>query len=272
MRPENREILDGFVATQKFANAEIDKFIDQINAPLKDDNAIQRVEICVLKYNRPDCEKECVERIIEHTTHPYKLTFFDNRPNSGNMSKVWNKLIREATCEYVLIMDSDAFVQNEEWLQDMVRAFNHPKCCFSFPIIGKSGGPAVQQSELSEYRYEPVKINGHASGFCFLTKRSIVERYGWFDEDYYIFGQDSDMFERVMLAGDELYLCRRALVHHGHLKDRKMTDVDDIWEFSNSTRKASEAGEFNWGLDTMYYANALQKKFKNYYPRNTNGS
>lgn len=272
MRENNLKFLRRLEGEQKFTTEAINKFIEQVERPLKNDNDINRVEICILKYNRPDCEKECVANIIDQTPYPYKLNLFDNRPNSGNMSKIWNKLIKESTCEYVLIMDSDAFVQNEYWLEGLVECFTlNRDCAVAVPLIGKSGGPMIQQGHLSEYRPEPLQINGHASGFCFLTKKSIMEELGYFDEDFYIFGQDSEMFERIMQDNKyKIYLSRRSLVHHGKdTSEVNAKDGENIWSFSNSTRKASEAGEFDWGLDTMYCQQALQMKFNNnYYPRN----
>ena len=243
-----------------------------INKKLTNDDKVKRVEIIVLKYNRPDCEKECVNAIIEHTSHPYKLNLYDNRLNSANMSKIWNKLIRESTCEYVLVMDSDAFPQHDRWLEMLVECFEmYPKCGYAVPVIGQSGGPKVQQHELSGAH--PERINGHASGFCFLTKKSIVEDMGWFDEDFYIFGQDSDFLERVMRESEyEIYVARRSFVKHGHLiNENKHSGLEEVWEFSNSTRKASEAGEFVWKLDTTFCSHLLDSKYKNYYDKGKKG-
>ena len=56
---------------------------DIVEKPLLDDSKIDRVEIIILKYKSPIIETNCINRIIDNTTHPYKLTIFDNRGKLG---------------------------------------------------------------------------------------------------------------------------------------------------------------------------------------------
>lgn len=247
MRKTSSKLLNTFY--RDFPAEEVDKLRDQIKEKMKDDGDLGRVEIIVLKYKNPEIEKECVQRIIDHTSHPYKLTLFDNRPNTGNTSKAWNKLIREATCNLVLIMDSDAFV-NPDWLEPLVDCMTkHQDCILAVPVIENTAGGAVQQRKPSFE--EPFVTKDHTSGFCFLTRKDYIKNIGWYDEDFYIFGQDSDMCERVM-AHDfyKQYVVPKSLVHHGYIETPETS-------FSMSTRKAYEEGEFNWALDTQYAPNLV---------------
>src|SRR6185369_2548169 len=105
----------------------IAKIAERAQKPLEDDSAIKRVEIVILKYKEaPEVIDKAVHNIIHYTKWPFTLKIYDNRPNSPNMSKVWNRLAKESTCDYVCIMDSDAFVPNLTpcWLTRMMESID----------------------------------------------------------------------------------------------------------------------------------------------------
>ena len=154
--------------------------------PLKNEKEIKRVQINVLIWKLPQYEKECVNRIIDYTTHPYKLVCYDNRPNSFegcNTAQIWNKLINESDCEYNLIMDSDAFIQRGQWLEKMVAALEeNPNAAIIGPVSGfkNSGVPRYQEDYFVDG--VPIEINDHISGFCFMIRRSLFKIIGPFME------------------------------------------------------------------------------------------
>src|SRR3990167_10178146 len=120
----NKELEDFLIQNRVTAT------IKKAESPLLDDHEIKRVEIIVLKYKSPDIEIECLSRIIRYTQWPYKLNVFDNRGNGPNTSKAWNKLIRESTCDYILFMDSDAFVFESIGTVNGVRPTDNTGVCW----------------------------------------------------------------------------------------------------------------------------------------------
>ena len=169
-----REINDSFLVKKHGLTQEqidekerIEKLIQR---PLKKDKSIKRVEICILGWEMPKVEAECLKRIIEKTKHPYKITYWDNRPDSYkgcNTAKIWNKLIEQATCEYVLIMDTDAFVETEGWLGKLVDAFESKKNTAIVAPSSESGACLVQQEYARTKTF--MEIEGHVSGYCWMT-------------------------------------------------------------------------------------------------------
>src|SRR4051812_20927799 len=89
---------------------EIEKIKELAKIPMKSESEMRMVEIIILKFKEPEVEAECAKRIIENTNWPFKLTIYDNRQNTASTAKIWNKLIRESTCDYILFIDSDAYV------------------------------------------------------------------------------------------------------------------------------------------------------------------
>jgi hypothetical protein len=181
----------------------IAKIKDLAKVPVRDDREIQRVEIIVLKFKEPpEVIDKCISRIIHNTDWPFKLTIFDNRPNTPNTSRIWNKLINEATCRYVLIMDSDAFIPAKKtdpcWLTRMMESIDETG--FVIPVSSAPGGAHQHVSGPEAY---PSKVLNKDvwSGYCFLFDKAGLLKVGMFDERFYIYGQDSEFAHRVSKHG-----------------------------------------------------------------------
>jgi len=235
----------------------VDDFKKRVEQPLENDK--ERVEIIILKYKSPEVELKCIENIIKHTDHPYKITFFDNRNNPPNMSKIWNKLIREATCETIVMLDSDAFVQSH-WLEPLLDALKIPECGIAVPVGGNSVY-AFSQRKPREDKPAFV-IKEHFTGCCFAMKKSVLEEMGGFDEDYLVFGQDSDMAEKFIAHPRyEIFGCPRSLVIHG-------VQIGEGFNASVSTGKARGDNEYDFELESKYSPNMVQyRKLSGYYKK-----
>ena len=224
----NKEIEDYLIQNR------VTGTIKKAQTPLLDDRDIKRVEIIVLKYKSPEMEQDCVSRIIRYTQWPYKLNIFDNRGNGPNTAKAWNKLIRESTCDYILFIDSDAFIHNTIkernrhpmpngicWLTEMMKAFDmYDNVAFVGPTCGTLAVSTVQSMRPEDQ--DPFCVEGHLSGYCFLTKKSIYEEVGYFDEDFCFYGQESDWIEILKernvyeKKNYKLVVVPRAHVIHGY--------------------------------------------------------
>jgi hypothetical protein len=167
--------------------------------PLTDDSETRRVEIIMLKFKEePILIDDAISRLVHNTDWPFKLTIFDNRLNSANTSKIWNKLIKESTCDYVLIIDSDAYVPKLEpcWLTRMMESIDQTGIVI--PVSDCAGG-AHQRVFRPE---KGTMINQDAwSGYCFLVYKGVFEKFGFFDERFYMYGQDSEWAIRTRKPG-----------------------------------------------------------------------
>lgn len=162
--------------------------------PLTRDEDTMRVEIIMLKFKEdPEIIDKAILRIIHNTDWPFKLTIFDNRLNNANTSRIWNKLVREATCPYVLIIDSDAYIPAKKtdpcWLTRMMQSIDETGVVI--PVSSKGGG--AHQHVSGPENYPSTAINRDAwSGYCFLFSKAAYDRIGPFDERFYMYGQDSE--------------------------------------------------------------------------------
>lgn len=181
--------------------------------PMTDDKATKRVEIIMLKFKEPrEVIGKSVSDIIDNTDWPFKLTVFDNRLNTPNTSRAWNKLIRESTCGYVCIIDSDCFVPRLSpcWITRMMESIDETGIVI--PMVDNTGSPSHKAFKALEY---PSSARNRTiwSGMCFLFKKSAYGLLGPFDERYFLYGQDSDWAYKASKLGG-VSMRKDVLIHH----------------------------------------------------------
>jgi hypothetical protein len=219
LNPESKAIL------QKMKNL--------ADVPMKSEQETKRVEIIMLKFKE---EKEVIDnavsRIIHNTNWPFKLTIYDNRPNTPNTSRIWNKLVKEATCDYIMLIDSDAFVPKCEpcWLTRMMESIDDTGLVIP---VSSTGGGAHQHVNGPEVYPSVTRNKDIWSGYCFLFKKETYEKVGPFDEQFYIYGQDSEWAHRAKKIGGAAM--------------RKDTFVEHIGSYSFSKDPLREDDKFYAG-------------------------
>ncbi|MFH0964491.1 MAG: glycosyltransferase family 2 protein [Planctomycetota bacterium] len=156
-----------------------------------------------------------------------------------------NAGFREARGRYVLFLNPDTLIR-EGALERMVeRADSDERCGAAGPrVVGRDG--RLQRSCFRSPRvldfaavglmlhripgYErAVGLNGYrdamyegpfepdvVSGCCILARRELLERIGAFDEEYFIYFEETDLCERIRRAGYRvLYVPDAEIVHLG---------------------------------------------------------
>lgn len=226
----------------------IKKIVALGKIPMKTESEMKMVEIIVLKFKDPEVEVECAKRIIENTEWPFKLVFYDNRQNTASTAKIWNKLIKASTCDYIMLIDSDAYVPKLSpcWLTRMMESFEHEDCDVVIPVADNVGGQHQQVSAGAKYPNE-VKNNDVWSGFCWLIKKGTMEKAGQFDEQFYFYGQDSEWASRIAKKGLQTYMRRDVFLHH---------------HAGYSGKKAEAEGTFDREADKMLARNLFVQKTK----------
>lgn len=190
----------------------MDSLQELIERDLTSDSDTKRVEIILLTFNNPRVETKCLEYLIKYTKHPYKLTVYDNSPNLANMSKIWNKLVRESTCDYIVIMDTDAYVE-EGWLTQLMKTIDHKDVMVAAPILGNDRIKTPHQS-MTKTDGPSIEGTEDVSGYCYLFKKEVFEEVGHFDERFYLFGQETEFFRRILKAGYKIYIDTSVVVEH----------------------------------------------------------
>jgi hypothetical protein len=201
-----------------------------VDVPMKSDSEVKRVEIIMLKFKEGEVIDEAIKRIIHNTEWPFKLTVYDNRVNTANTSRIWNKLVKESTCDYVMLIDSDAYVPKCEpcWLTRMMESIGTTGLVI--PVSNAQGGQGQRVHSSKPY---PSFTNNKDiwSGYCFLFTKEAYKKIGDFQEKFYIYGQDSEWAYRAKKIGGAIMRTDTLVEHIGgySFKSDPLRDEDKIY-------------------------------------------
>ena len=180
-----------------------------------------------------DLAKSCLKSIKEYTSN-YELINIDNaspernewlrmnsdiyvhnKKNVGN-GPGWNQGIKLATGDYIAFCDNDIYV-DEGWLEKLIEILEDKKVGIAFP--------------MTKCKEEP-DYNSKLSGFCWVTRRDIINEIGLIDEKFGIANfEDVDYFKRVQNAGYKLKCDARVRVaHYSRATCDKVQEVKDIFD------------------------------------------
>lgn len=173
-------------------------------------------EIIIVKYGLPELEQECIDSVLEHTGDvDYHLTVWDNYELDEGLAKVWNDRIRETDAEFICLLNNDTRVE-KGWLRKLLECFEEDEKLGAIgPMTNAATGPQGNRrnrtatKRLLDTRYPLV-------GFCLVFPRRLWEDIGGFDEEYEIYGEDSDFCMEVRERGYKWRIRTDVFIfHHG---------------------------------------------------------
>lgn len=209
------------------------------------------VDLIIVNYNTRFHLEQCIRMLQKNTFYPYQLIVIDNAStddsqeylkkleqqgirvifNQDNLgtSKAWNQGIRWGSGEYILLLNPDTRV-TPGWLQKMVR------CAQSDSRVAVVGAKQVDQNgkiiyagvvrkngrEVPRGRNEqdhPTKYSQPCecttvSGACYMIKRSLLPKIGYFDERFFMYAEETDYSFRVRLLGYKVLYCPVTIIHY----------------------------------------------------------
>src|SRR6266446_382713 len=157
-----------------------------------------------------------VEHFEEQT---FKNTYCDKViPNKVNLgySKAVNQAIRCAQGEYIAIINSDVCVY-EHWLEDMQEALSYVDLVMAQPMYGMPFARAVESADFrKETLGKPVEecLDTFRDFSCVLTKKEVFGRVGFFNEEFFLYGEDLDLMRRIEKSGGKIASTKRVRTFH----------------------------------------------------------
>lgn len=207
---------------------------------------LPKVEIIVVKYNQPDFEATTMIRVAASTFYTnYSLRAHQNEKGVA-LSKCWNRLIEQSDAEYICLLNSDTVVTTN-WLIDMMNVFQSVENVGG--VVPSSNLVFLSQIDVPFDRgcSDFDQINAFAtenaadgrcielptlSAMCVLFKKSDWEEIGGFDEEFFLYGEDTEFFYRLAeKTGKQLLWYHGVYVHHYK---------------AQSVQKAMEEGELDY--------------------------
>jgi len=265
-----------------------------------------RVSTVVVSYNTREMTLDCL-RAITSTGSDQRLEIFavDNNSGDGSAAAIReafpdvtlivnernlgfgaanNQAMRLATGEFVLLVNSDAFVKtgSVEAMLDCMhrnpragvvgpRLVNHDgslqRSCFRFPSPGQAWRENLwltklfgSESKLGDYRrwgHDFEREVDWVVGACLLVRREAVETVGDFDEEFFMYGEETDWQRRMRDAGWRIFFTPTAEVTHLGGESGKAEQAKISQSFFNSLDRYELKHHGVWGLLALRAAMAV---------------
>lgn len=136
------------------------------------------------------------------------------------------------------------------------RGFPTPLSSFRYYFLGDDSLYHLSNRSMAEV-HEVDAI----SGAFFLTKKTVLEMVGYFDEDYFMYAEDIDLCFRIKKAGFKvMYVPYVSVIHHKGVSSGLKKHSQEITTADLETRRRS--------LDAFYLAMKIfyRKHYQNKYP------
>jgi GT2 family glycosyltransferase len=162
---------------------------------------------------------------------PPQVRVFEHPKNLGFGAAV-NRAIEASDSELLCTLNDDAYPA-PEWLENLVQAADsHPEVgMFASQIRLASHPGRLDSAGLGIYADGTTKQRGHRepasnyskaeevlipSACAALYRRSMLDRVGVFDADYFLYCEDTDLGLRARLAGENCRYVPQAVVEHDY--------------------------------------------------------
>lgn len=219
----------------------------------------------------------------------YSFTLIRNTKNEG-FSRANNAAIRRTTGEYVLLLNPDTEASQDALTRVLSYMNDHENVGIATPRVELPGGAIDDAchrgfptpwnalchfSGLSWMFPTSTFFNGYHLGYqdmekiheidagvgaCMMIRRTVGDRLGWLDEDYFWYGEDIDICYRVKQAGySVVYIPDVAILHHKGVSSGIKKESQGKSSATHKTRMLAQKARFN--AMRMFYKKHYQKKY-----------
>lgn len=211
------------------------------------------VSVVVLTCNGLSHLEECLTSLLEQTWNEREVILVDNGSRDGSAEMVRERFgdsvrvielpenvgyaggnnsgLRAARGDYVAVLNDDTRT-DPRWLEEMVEVLRRRPDCglaacrilsYRQPEIIDNVGHLIYRDgtfrgrgrlERDQGQYDRVEEILSPSGCAFLARKAALEEADYFDEDFFIYGEDADLSLRVRLAGWKAVYVPGSVVYH----------------------------------------------------------
>jgi hypothetical protein len=202
-----------------------------------ENQTFKEIEVILVDNNSTDGSKEIIKEIQNKFSFTLKCIFLDKNTGftGGNIEG-----FKQATGDYILLLNPDT-IADPHWIEQLIEAANNnPEVGifasklinYSTDLIDSAGdgystslkgfkrGEGQPNTHFNDFEY----VFGACAGAC-LYRREMLDEIGFFDEDFFLIHEDTDLNFRAQLIGWKCLYVPTAIVYHkvrstiGHKSD-----------------------------------------------------
>jgi GT2 family glycosyltransferase len=237
------------------------------------------VSVVVVCWNAKQHLRDCLDSLHRQTHPSLEVIVVDNGSTDGTSEYVqstypWVRLhaldrntgyapannlgFRLAKGEYLVVLNPDTEVE-PDFAGELVRAVDQDGvglatsriCLFDDRARINACGNEIHLTGLGTCRglgrpakdFDSAQRVASVSGCAFMIRRDVLDRIGGFDEDYFLYVEDTDLSLRARLAGYGIAYAPKSVVYHKYAL--RMTP--DKFYFIERNRRLTLIKNFRWG-------------------------
>lgn len=212
-----------------------------------------RVSVIIVNWNGLEKLKPCLKALQEQTKKPAQIIVVDNGSNDGSVAWLQaqetcglkvvplsenrgfsggnNAAWSHVDGDIVALLNNDTVVQ-PTWVEAALKAFEKPGtdmvACkivrLQDPATMDKAGHLMYRDGLNRGRgtghpASAFEAPGEAlwpDGCAAFYRKALLEEIGFFDDDFYLYGEDADLGFRARWAGAKCWYAPQSLVYHHH--------------------------------------------------------
>jgi hypothetical protein len=207
-----------------------------------------KVTVCILNFNGLSRLEKSIPSMVKQSYTNFEVIVVDFGSSDGSLdylkqfeivkiidleggfrnSQGRELLVKEATGEYVLMVDNDIEFADENVIANLLNTYlSKPETAFLSPLVLDFGTEMMNEIGLSVSHVQKPqpfkKVHGNGIvksagyyGNCSFFKKSIIEKLGGFDDIYPFYNNDYDLGLRAYIYGYEVLIdTDNYVIHHG---------------------------------------------------------
>ncbi|MCW4034306.1 MAG: glycosyltransferase family 2 protein [Candidatus Bathyarchaeota archaeon] len=213
------------------------------------------VSAVIVNFNGQDYLRQCLDTILNTTYSNFEVVIVDNASTDQSLAEIESfvsdsriKVVKNqqnvghakgcnvgakvAKGDYLVFLDSDIEFEQKSWLSELVNVMEND------PTVGIAQAKIVLAQNKQKLEYVCLNLDAlgswsatygfdqsmfktdfelmAASSGCCIIRKQVFDQIGGFDDDYFIYDDDTDLSFRVRLLGYRvMFVSSSVVVHRG---------------------------------------------------------
>lgn len=220
---------------------------------------MKSISILTVNYKTPELTRACIESVLEQQAVDFEMIVVDNASNDESVSvlnaltdkiifipnnenvgfgRANNQAFKKSSGKYLFLLNPDARLLNKNDLANAVKFMDeHPE----FGLVGTRivDGDGNFQNTISDHYPRQKQCSADFShlpgkwacvlGASMVIRRDAFEKVNGFDEDFFLYAEETDLCLRMRKAGYEIgYLENVTVSHIGGASAKKLPSAEVV--------------------------------------------